>query len=397
MSKNTVEGRLDAPQGQKNAYRLIDTAASLLEAVGELRKTLQDMSPQRVFLDTEFESNRSGTTMCLLQISAGETNFLIDPLRLRTLEPLAELLDNAAIEWILHAGLQDVGLITQCLRIEAPARLFDTQIAWGLLTAESSVGLAYLQFKLLNIRSEKAHQADDWVRRPLQESQLRYGASDVDYLPEMTRQLLATAKGLDRTEVIFAASRDTLNPIKEPPPPLQLSSFRNAWQLNARNQAGMLFLIDWYNALPLDQRRYAPENKALLSIASRLPENVDALGRIKGVPRSTLNHHGSEIVEGLKKAVASARGDDFEPIDPPPYCTFDEIRVDAWLAKLKAELATSLQFAPELVLPGRLLKRMKAGLQAQGVPGLIESLVGWRKDFLLEPLSSFCEQVPPPV
>lgn len=378
-------------------YRLVDNAAALDTAAHDLKQTLSQSPTPRLYLDTEFESNRSGTKLCLLQLSAGDTIYLVDPLRLRELSALSGVLSEKRTEWVLHAGLQDVELITREFGVSAPHRLFDTQIAWALLGPEASVSLAYLKFKLLGLRSEKGHQADDWVRRPFQESQLRYAASDVEQLPKMTEMLLEKAEVKERIETIYAACHDTLNPEREPPPPLSLSSFRNAWQLSAESQAALRYLMEWYNALPLEERRSAPEPKTLLSIASRSPTDVGSLSRIKGVPRSTVSNHGAALVSGLVRAQRSAKGEDFAPLDPPPYATFGDIRLEAWLFALKSELAISMEFAPELVLPGRLLRRIKDGMEAEGLKGLFESLVGWRKDFLATKVAAFCETSPPPV
>jgi ribonuclease D len=378
-------------------FRVVNSKASLDGAITSLRESLQKHGSKRLYLDTEFESNRSGTTMCLLQVSAGDESFLVDPLTQRDISSLGPLLSDNDIEWVLHAGLQDVDLIANALRISPPKRLFDTQIAWSLLTAEASVGLAYLQFMLLGVRTTKGHQADDWVRRPLQESQLRYAATDVEYLPQVMQLLLEKAAKMNRVDVIYAASHDALAPLREPPPPLNLTSFRNAWQLGPRSQAGLLFLIEWYNGLPLSERRHAPEHKALLSVASRLPENIDALGRIKGVPRTTTIHYGRALVEGLEKAAQEAQTEGFVPIDPPPYCSFEEIKSDAWFETMRADLAVSLEFSPEFVLPQRLIKRMKAALSTEGLDGLYDSLVGWRREFLLPALERFCSLHPPSV
>lgn len=378
-------------------WRLVDTPSALENALDQLEDDLESQDTPRLYLDTEFESNRSGTKLCLLQISAGSANFLIDPLRLKDLSPLGDLLSDKSIEWVLHAGLQDVDLITKDLRVEAPRRLLDTQVAWALLSPEASVSLAYLQFKLLGLRSEKTHQADDWVRRPLQESQLRYAASDVEYLPEMTRLLLLQAEETSRTETLYAASQDTLNPEREPPPPLSLLSFRNAWQLTPKSQAGLRYLMEWYNKLSPSERKRAPDTKALLAVASRCPEDVAALSRIKGVPRSVVGAYGEQIVVGLRQAVAATQKGDFVPLDPPPYATYEELKLDAWLAQYRAHMGISLGFAPELVLPSRLIKRMKEGLLNGGTREFFESLVGWRKDFLLPATETFCEKAPPPV
>ncbi len=372
--------------------RFVDTPAALEEAAQALT------GAKRLYIDTEFESNRQGTRLCLLQVSAGEDIFLIDTLRLGALEPLRSAFEAPQTEWVLHAGMQDVKLLMDRLRMEAPHTLFDTQIAWGLLSAESSVSLAYLQFRLLGLRSGKAHQADDWVRRPLPRSQLEYAASDIVHLPELREKLARKAREHDREGIILAASRDALYPAPEPPSPITLGSFRNAWQLSPKNQAALRYIIDWFNDLsPLDRSR-APEQKTLLSIASRLPESVDALIRIKGVPRGWAQREGQAFVGALRQAANSARSEDFVPIDPPPYSTFEEIRLDAWLALARAEVCSRLEVSPELALPGRVLKSMRhAVVEKQSGVAAVEALTGWRRDLVPPAFEQFCAAHPAPL
>ncbi|HEY5376720.1 MAG TPA: hypothetical protein VIK01_23725, partial [Polyangiaceae bacterium] len=84
--------------------KLIASASEL----SELNHTLR--GAPTLFVDTEFESNRSGIELCLLQVSAGSEIFLIDAIALRDLRPLAEAFQQGAL-WVLHAGQQDVMLI----------------------------------------------------------------------------------------------------------------------------------------------------------------------------------------------------------------------------------------------------------------------------------------------
>src|SRR5690606_36360953 len=140
-------------------------------------------------------------------------------------------------EWVLHAGLQDIELLCERLGIAAPEKVFDTQIAWALLGPEASVSLSYLKFRMLGIRAGKPHQADDWLRRPLPESQLRYAASDIEHLPELRQQLGKRAEPQGRLRAIHHASSEVAKPSQELDSELSLASFRNAWQLNRRTQA----------------------------------------------------------------------------------------------------------------------------------------------------------------
>ena len=371
-------------------YVLVDSPEALERAAKALA------SCARLYLDTEFESGRGPTRLCLLQISSGTEIFLVDTLKLGKLDPLSAVFAKPEVEWVFHAGLQDLALIQERLRVAAPQRLFDTQVAYALVSAESNVALAYLRYQLLGTRSGKAHQADDWLSRPLSESQLKYAASDVDDLPTLTEMLLQRADARNRRELVFEASREALEPSREPPAPLTLENFRNAWQLGPKSQAGLRFLIDWHNALSADEKQYAPDLKTLLALAARLPENANALSRIKGVSPGVLKRHGAALASGMTKAAAQATGADFVPIDPPPYATFGDIRRDAWLGLLRAEVCAALEVSPDQVLPQRIVRELKAKLQASGTGRLSEALRGYRARLLGDAVDAFCERHPPP-
>lgn len=371
-------------------YVFVDSQEGLERAVSALSTC------PRLYLDTEFESGRGPTRLCLLQISSGKDIFLVDALKLKGLEALGQALARPGVEWVFHAGLQDLALIEERLKVRAPSRLFDTQVAYALVSAESNVALAYLRYVLLGARSGKAHQADDWLSRPLSESQLRYAASDVYDLPAITDLLLERAEAKGRSELVFEASREALEPSREPPPALTLGHFRNAWQLGPQSQAGLRFLIDWHNALSVDDKLHAPDLKTLLALAARLPESASAVGRIKGVSPGVLSRHGAHLARGLTGAAKGAQSTDFVPIEPLPYATFADIRRDAWLGLLRAEVCTALEIAPEQVFPQRLMRELKAKLQDGSAERLSSVLHGFRKRLLTEAVDAFCERQPPP-
>jgi ribonuclease D len=370
---------------------LVDTSAALEAACRELT------GAATVYLDTEFESSRQGTQLCLLQITRGDKIWLIDAVRLSALEPLAGALGAETQQWVLHAGQQDLPLLLSRLRLQRPPRLFDTQIAWALLGPENSVSLAYLQYRLLGLRSSKPHQADDWLRRPMSASQLEYAASDVAHLPALHQELLRRASAHAREPIIEQASLEALWPESEPAPVLSLDSFRNAWQLDRQGQAALRFLIKWYNELDASARDQAPEAKTLLSIASRLPETREELARIKGVRRGWAEEYGERLAGALMRATAAATASDFVPIEPAPYATVQEVRVDGWLALARAEVSVELAVAPELAFPGRVQRRLREAILG-GKPAneLVQSLSGWRSALLAGPLEKFAARTPPP-
>ncbi len=370
-------------------YRLVETQAALAEAAAALA------GAERLYLDTEFESSRDGASLCLLQVARDQQIFLVDAVRLRDLSPLSPVLGARDTEWVLHAAQQDVPLLLDRLGLKSPPRVFDTQVAWALLGPEYSVSLAYLQFRLLGIRSVKSHQADDWKRRPLPHAQLAYAASDVEHLPALRRELGARAAQLGREQAVCEATLELVWSPPDLPVPIRLDSFRNAWQLDHKSQAALRWLIHWYNDQPVERRSDLPDPKTFLAIASRLPRDAADLGRIKGIPRRWAASEGERFTTLLWQAVDGALAADFVPIDPPPYATFEEIRLEAWLTLLRAEVAANLSMAPELALPGRLVRALKAGL-GSGDRGAPEQLLtGWRKTLVLPELLQAMQQAAP--
>lgn len=355
--------------------RLVSSAAGLAEVSRALA------SADVVYLDTEFDSTREGTRLSLVQLSAGDEVFLVDAFEIADLTPLAPALRQST--WVLHAGQQDVALLSQRLEIGRPERVFDTQVAWALLTVEYSPSLAYLKYRLLGLRGEKPHQADDWTRRPLRPTQLAYAADDVLHLPELYRSLLARAEPLGRVSAILEASLEPFNAPAESASALTIEAFRNAWQLERDGQAVLRFLIAWYNGLPAQERGNAPDQKGLLSIANRRPRTMEDLSGLRAVPRRTVTLHGRALLRGIDSALASAEQGTFTQIEPAPYGNVADILVQGWLDAIRAEVCAELGIAPELAFPAKLTRRMRdAALAENQLDAAASVLTGWRKTLL---------------
>jgi ribonuclease D len=125
----------------------------------------------------------------------GAGSWLIDPIGMSTLEPLAAALKGT--EWILHAATQDLGCLAEVgLR---PDALFDTELA-GRLLGHPRVGLATLVEEVLGFHLKKEHSAADWSTRPLPEAWLEYAALDVEVLAELREALLEELREQDKEE-----------------------------------------------------------------------------------------------------------------------------------------------------------------------------------------------------
>jgi ribonuclease D len=350
------------------------------------------------FVDTEFESTRRQTRLSVIQVSCGAEPFLLDALKLTRLRELGEVMVRDGVTWVLHAGLQDVELLLECFRKPKPPELFDTQIAWALLGPEANVSLAYLLFRLLGLRTMKTHQTDDWIQRPLPTAQLEYAAADIEHLPQLYTLLSEQLVAAERREVVTQLCHEMLWPKPDLPAPLSLSSFRNAWQLRPKNQAALRYLIQWYNELPAWERDRVPQAKTLLSIASRLPRNAKDLMRMKGMPPTFNQGYADTITRGLNRAAQEAVASEFVQIDPEPYATFREIRLDAWLGALRADVSAAVGIAPELAFPARILKGVRdLSLSRGDCTAVTTELSDWRARLLAAAVAAYVARTPNPL
>lgn len=381
---------VDAPQ-----FVLVDDQRALDLCATRIGEELREN--RHLYLDTEFESRASGTRLCLLQLSAGSTIYLIDALANVNFETLARTLDLPNVTWVVHAGLSDVDLVTRVCGLPAPAALLDTQVAFALLGPEASVSLAYLLYRTLGVRIGKTHQADDWTRRPLPASQLAYAAGDVRYLPEAAQLLTERLGALARYEIALAASREAASDDRPPQTPLTLASFRGAFQLDSESQAALRWLVEWHSGLDAHARKDAPDNKTLLAIAARGPATVGDLERIKGTSRDFVRRFGKAVIDGVGRARRSASADEFVAIEPPPYASFPDLRLEGWLAHLRSEVSSEVGVAPDFVLPRRVLSALERGYRCGAIDGVVSALAGYRRPLLEASVRRFCERTPPPV
>jgi hypothetical protein len=135
-----------------------------------------------------------------------------------------------------------------------------------------------------------------------------------------------------------------------------------------------------------------------LAIACRLPETGADLVRIKGVPRRWGERHADRLVTGLSRATAEVVAANHVLLEPPPYATFAQLKLEAWLLAMRAEVCDRIQVAPDLALPSRWLRRAR-DLLGQGVQtgALLAELNGWRHALLGPELLAYASEHPPPI
>lgn len=153
-----------------------------VNTIEQLNKMVQDLAAQpRVAVDTESNSLHAyREQVCLLQFSSVNSDYIVDPLALRDLNPLAPIFSSPKIEKVFHAAEYDL----ICLRRDfnfSFINLFDTMHAARVL-GYPAVGLDKLLGDKFDIKMDKRHQKADWAERPLTKEQIHYARLDTHYL-----------------------------------------------------------------------------------------------------------------------------------------------------------------------------------------------------------------------
>ncbi len=173
--------------------QMVTTAHQLADCCAEL-----ETSPFIGF-DTEFVGEQTyHPTLCLIQVATARCLYLIDPLSVGALDHFWKIVSDPRHEIIVHAGRQDVHLC----RMNAgapPGRLFDLQIAAGLVGTVYPIGHATLVAKELGIQIAKGETLTEWGVRPLTPRQIRYAYEDVKYLLPLREILGARLEERGRT------------------------------------------------------------------------------------------------------------------------------------------------------------------------------------------------------
>ena len=139
------------------------------------------------------------------------------------------------------------------------------------------------------------------------------------------------------------------------------------------------------------ERYQAPESKILWSLANRLPQSVEALRQVRGLPRNLTPNHQQRILSIIRGA-ERADNRHLPLLVPPPYATFERLQLDAWLEYVRSAACAKAQVSKELVIGGHRLRRLReavaqSGLDAFEPAALLDLLGHWQFEIVGEALA----------
>jgi ribonuclease D len=360
-----------------------------IETTAALEDLLGGIGGGPVALDTEADSfHHYRERVCLVQLSAGGRDAILDPLADVDVRRLAPLLADRGVEKILHGADYDVRILRRDFELSI-GRLFDTMIA-ARLVGEAGLGLAALLQRFLGIEHDKSQQRADWSRRPLTPAMVAYAALDTRHLEELAALLKERLDATGRrawADEEFArleslAWRDTRDDDPEP--------FRRVKGSARLDRAGLAVLREvWLWREEMARRRDRPtfrilRDETLRAVAETPPKALSDLARIAGFPEPILRSPAAhDLVGAAQRGVACAEAE--RPLVRRAERERADPAVEAETLRLKEvrdRIAGDLALDPAIVASRAVLeeigRRRVAGEDPWGSP----DLRAWQRELL---------------
>lgn len=317
-----------------------------------------DLSAQpRIAVDTESNSLHAfRERVCLIQFSTPKKDYVVDPLILQDLSPLAPVFADPGIEKIFHAAEYDLICLRRDFGFEF-ANLFDTMQAARILGYQF-VGLDNILSDKFEVKMDKRHQKADWGARPLTPAQIDYARFDTHYLFQLRDLLEGELREKGRWELALEdfSLACTVNDTKEKLNGASWKKFSMRKDLSLRELTIMSELCTCRDRIAekLDRPAFKViSDDMLLDIARSLPEkDVD----LAGIGMSTRQIHlwGNEILTALKRGERAPLVKREQPERPNDAVLRRLEKLKTWRKKVAKELAVE----SDIVLPKSYLSRL---------------------------------------
>jgi ribonuclease D len=341
--------------------------------------------------DTEFVGEQTyHPTLCLIQVATAKCLYLIDPLSVGDLQDFWKILIDPRHEIVVHAGRQDVHLC----RIAAgapPGKLFDLQIAAGLVGVVYPIGHATLVGRELGIQIAKGETLTEWGVRPLTPRQIRYAYEDVKYLLPLREILARRLEERGRTSWAgeeFDLLRQDVR--AEEIAREKWNKLRGLGGLDRRTLAAVRSIFNWREDVAATHNRPPRtflRDDLILEIARRMPSWDRDIGSVRGV--------GKKFIPAILRAVEAARQLPIEQC--PPYVEREQDLpqvplIGNILVAVLGNFCHNAQLAVGLVANQEDLRSLvRSRLSGKPLPERSPLSRGWRRANILPELEAVLE------
>jgi len=356
----------------------------LLESATQLANAAKQWESSEVLgIDTEFVRERTyRADLGLVQVSDGRTAWLVDPLAVGSLEPLAQLMANTAITKILHSSSEDLEVLMYVLG-QHPEPLVDTQIASAMLGQPLQMAYQNAVKWLFNIEIDKDQTRSNWCRRPLHSRQLRYAAIDVVLLPMMLQKIRPQLEEAGRwdwlVEDVARMKRNSLTPVE---PEKAYLRFPGIGRMDNKALQALQALAAWREKtanLKNRARGFVISDTGLMQLARQRPSSEVEIREIEEIHPGALNRYQTQLLNLISDSQSSTST--VENIEKLSNTQHNQLKA---MRQFVGASAQEFGIDPALLASRRELEKLiRATATGQKIP---ERFLGWRKEIITKNL-----------
>ncbi len=334
-------------------------------------------------IDTEFVRERTyRADLGLIQISDGETAWLLDPLAVESYDPLLRMMENPGILKLLHSGSEDMEVLQNAIGA-IPEPLIDTQIACAMLGQPLQLAYHHALKWLFDVDIDKDQTRSNWCKRPLNERQLHYAAMDVVLLPEMLLTLRPKLEEAGRWSWLEEdVARMRRNALEAVDPEYAYMRFSAIGRMDNKTLQVLRYLARWREQVAKKRNRargFVISDSAMLQLAREKPSSAQQLRDIDDIHPVALSMYEGTLLQLISDAAGDpAPVEKFEQLDDRQRQQLKDMR------SIVQSRSTELGVDPALLASRRELEKMIRALAA-GTP-IPERFLGWRKEVITDQL-----------
>ena len=336
-----------------------------------------------VAIDTEFVWERTYyPRLGLIQLAlSDEECFLIDPIALEDLSALGKLLADPEVVKIFHDAPQDLAILRNATKHD-PQNIFDSRLAAGFAALGSTLSLAALIERLLEIKLTKSETRTNWLKRPLDSKQTEYALDDVRYLRAVRVLILArilpeTRKWLDEEMLLFNDPQNYLG-IDDTE---RYTKIKGAGSLDGSALAILQELATWREseARKKDKPRgHVIKDSVMITIARNHLSSHSAIQDCGEISAKTVKQYGDTIIELVN------RGERRDETQFPPTLHSTKLKPNEKVKLSHLQEYITLKSDVNGIDPALIGNKNELTKLIRNLPAPSRQANGWRKIFLAE-------------
>ncbi len=353
----------------------------MIETTAELAAACETLaSGEYLTIDTEFlRETTFWPQLCLIQMAGPDIAVIVDPMAKDIdLAPFFELMANTDVVKVFHAARQDIEIIYNLGKL-IPHPIFDTQVAAMVCGFGDSVSYDQLVSRIKNVHIDKSSRFTDWSRRPLTEKQLDYALADVTHLRDVYLHLKAELEREGRSlwlteEMAILEAKETYDIHPD-----------DAWQRLKMRLKKPIELAVLQKVAAWRERearnRNVPRGRilkddGLYEIAQQQPKDVDALSRLRTIPKGwERSAAGTAILEAVNAALELPKAE--MPKLPRQNQAPEGAQAASEMLKVLLKLIAEKQgVAAKIIANSDDLER----IASEGPKADVGALKGWRRE-----------------